>query len=136
MAVKTAQQAIREEELARFGKHKEDIKESAADAVKLIAEAAAQASKVVAEAAAVSVKVLSIKNADDHDLLIELKTRMEGLKDDIKDLRDNVSIRLEDHEKRISSIEKTKNGQTVLITIGSSLIAILISIMLFHILGK
>lgn len=136
MALKTAQQTAREDDLLRFQKHKEDIKDAASGAVKIIAEAASQAAKVVAEAAAVSVKVLSVKNADDHDLLIELKTRMEGLKDDIKDMRDGVSLRLEDHEKRISAVEKTKNAQTVLITIGSSLIALLLGVMLFHILGK
>jgi len=110
MAVQTQQQKDREAEMHLFSKHKEDIKESASEAVKVIAEAASQAAKVVADAAAVSVKVLSIKNADDHDLLIKLNTLMDGLKEDIRDLKSGTSLKIEDHENRIKSVEiKTTN---------------------------
>jgi phage host-nuclease inhibitor protein Gam len=126
----------RDKDIVSFNQHKEDIRKAAEQAKTTIAEAAGLAAKAIADAAAISVKVLSIKNADDHDLLIELKTRMEGLKDDIKSLRDNVSVRLEDHEKRLTSIEKTKGAQTILITIGTSLMALLVMIMIYHILGK
>lgn len=112
--------------------YKMDIEQAASAAVKVIAEAAAGAAKVVADAAAVSVKVLSIKNADDHDLLIELKTRMESLRTDIKDLKDGTTVQIADHEKRIFGLEKTKAAQTVLITIGTGILSLLVGLMIFH----
>jgi hypothetical protein len=90
------------EDIEKLGQHKEQLQEAAASAVKVIADAAAQASKlvsdvasqaakVVSDAAAVSVKVLHEKNQDDHDLLIELKTTMGFLRNDIKDLSSGVT---------------------------------------------
>jgi hypothetical protein len=90
--------------------HHKELDEAAATAVKVIsdaslvaakkiADAAEEAHKVVADAAATSVKVLHLKSADDHDLLIELKTRMEGLKGDIKDIKDGTTKRIADLEQ-------------------------------------
>ena len=42
----------------------------------------------------------------DHDLLIELRTEMRGIKDEIRKLNDGNTERIEDHENRIRSIEK------------------------------
>lgn len=114
---------------------KMDIENAASQAVKVISAAAGEAAKVVAEAAAVSVKVLSIKNADDHDLLIELKTRMESLRNDIKDLKDNTSTKIDDHEKRIFDLETSKGRQSTFITIGVSILVVLISFIVFHLTG-
>jgi hypothetical protein len=113
---------------------KEEIEHSANNAVKIIAQAAAEATKVIAEAAAVSVKVLAVKNEYDHDLLIELKTRMEGLKVDIRDLNEGTSIKITDHEKRLFDLEKTKNSQTILLTIGIGILSILSSLVIYHII--
>lgn len=74
------------------------ISDASEAAAKKIASAADDAHKVVAAAAETSVRVLHLKSADDHDLLIELKTRMEGIKVDIKDLKDGVTKRIEDLE--------------------------------------
>ena len=68
-------------------------------AAERIADAASEAHKVVSDAAATSVRVLHLKSADDHDLLIELKTRMEGLKTDIKNLTDGTTKRISDLEE-------------------------------------
>lgn len=74
------------------------IAESSHVAAEMIRKAAEEAQVVVADAAATSVKVLHLKSADDHDLLIELKTRMEGLKADIKDIKDGTTKRITDLE--------------------------------------
>lgn len=81
------------------------ISEASIVAANKIAEAASKAHDVVADAAATSVKVLHLKSADDHDLLIELKTRMEGLKDDIKDIRDGTTKRICDLEENSAKKE-------------------------------
>lgn len=97
-------------------KAKTDIERSAAEAVKVItqaAEAAAQrlasaaneATRVVASAASEAVKVSSARTSDDHDLLIRISEKVDGLKGDVKDLKDGTSIKIADHEKRIGAIE-------------------------------
>lgn len=102
----------RETDRLNFAVHKEDIRKAAdqakttmADAASLaakaIAEAAGQAKVAIAEAAAVSVKVLSVKNADDHDLLIELKVGNNFIRDDIKNLSNGLTT-------KIDLLEKTK----------------------------
>jgi len=95
----TPQQLARQEEMAHLAKHKEELRMAAGEATKLISTAAAEAAKVVSDAATVAVRVLSVKSADDHDLLIELKTRMEGLKGDIQNLTTGVSTKLDSLER-------------------------------------
>ncbi len=41
----------------------------------------------------------------DHDLLVGLNVRLEDIKADIKELKDGVSSKLENHEVRIRSLE-------------------------------
>ena len=89
------QQTDRNRDIADFIKHKEDIRTAADQAKTTIAEAAALAAKAIADAAAISVKVLSVKNADDHDLLIELKVGNQFIRDDIKSLSNGVTAKIE-----------------------------------------
>ena len=110
------------------------IGQAADTAAKVVASAAEAAAKVVASAAAESVKVVNEKGSNDHDLLIELKTRMEGLKTDIKDLSSNTSLKIENHEKRIFDLEKTKTSQTTLISIGALILTVLVGILVNHVL--
>ena len=56
-----------------------EIKSAAADAVKVIAAAASEAAKVVASATAESVKNAAVVNSQDHDLLVEMRTRLDVL---------------------------------------------------------
>ena len=104
-------------------------------AAKGIASAAEQAAKVVANAAAESVKIVNIKGSEDHDLLIRLEEKMAGLKMDIKDLKNGTSAKISDHESRIFQLEKSKSGQTILISIGTALVALLVSILVYHLLN-
>lgn len=114
---------------------KMDIEQAASQAVAVISAAAGEAAKVVAEAAAVSVKVLSIKNADDHDLLIELKTRMESLRNDIRDIKDNTTAKINEHETRIFNLESIKSKQGVFITVGISMITVVLVLVVYHLTG-
>ena len=77
------------------------LSDAAAEAVHSIAAAAELAKATIANAAAEAVKVTSSRNVDgvvDHDILIELKTKMDDLKDDIKDLKDGTSTQIAQHE--------------------------------------
>ena len=84
---------------------KEDIRIAAGDAVKTIATAAENAAKTIAQAAAEALKVANVKSSDDHDLIIKLDTKMDGLKEDIKALNDGTSAKISDHELRIKALE-------------------------------
>jgi len=46
----------------------------------------------------------------DHDLLIELRVEMRGVRDDIQKLTDGTSGTLSDHERRIRSLEDTRQA--------------------------
>jgi hypothetical protein len=41
----------------------------------------------------------------DHDLLIELRTEMRGMRIDIKNIADGTSLKMADHETRIRTLE-------------------------------
>ncbi len=74
------------------------IANAAESAAKLIANNAESAAKVVANAEAAALRVANVKGPDDHDLLIRIETRMEGLKADIKELKDGTSKRIDELE--------------------------------------
>jgi hypothetical protein len=97
---KTPQKKM-EDNLLQISQHKEDIRIAAEDATKLIAEAATAAARVISEAASVAVKLVSSKDAEDHDLLIELRTTMEYVRSDIRDLSNGVT-------EKISELQKNK----------------------------
>ncbi len=42
----------------------------------------------------------------DHDLLITMHEQIKGIKEDIKDLKDGTSAKLNDHETRLRANEK------------------------------
>ena len=45
----------------------------------------------------------------DHDLLIELRTEMRAARCDIKELKDGISVTINDHESRIRTLEAATN---------------------------
>ena len=114
---------------------KNKVESAAGEALRVIATAATEATRVVAHAAAEAVKVLDAKGAIDHDLLIELKTRMEALKDDIKDLKDGTNVRIEDHEVRITSLENARTRTTILVSLGVGLLIIIATMLIYHLFG-
>ena len=93
------------------------IEQAAADAVKVITQAAdaatarlvaaaEAATKVVANAASEAIKVEGGHSSNDHDLLIELRGKMDRLAEDIKELKSGHSAQITDHERRIGCLEK------------------------------
>jgi hypothetical protein len=63
------------------------IAEAAGAATAAIADAALEASKVIAVSASEAAKILHVRSSDrqnDHDLLIQLNTKMEALQVDVK----------------------------------------------------
>ena len=114
---------------------KHEIAIAASDAAKAIATAAADATKVIATATAEAVKVSAIKSAGDHDLLIELRTRMEGIKNDVNEIKTGTSTQISDHEIRIFSLERGKTKTDTMISIGIALLTILASLIVYHITG-
>jgi leucyl aminopeptidase (aminopeptidase T) len=90
------------------------IGEAAKLAASKIAQAAGEAHKVVADAAETSVRVLHLKSADDHDLLIELRTRMEGMSKQIQSLADGT-------ERRISDLETLKAEKRALVELADEI---------------
>lgn len=77
------------------------IASAAERATGTIAEAAAAAAKVVSNAAIEASKVSHAQQSNDHDLLVELRTKMEDLKVAIVDLKDGTSHRIDslEHDK-------------------------------------
>lgn len=70
------------------------ISDAAKIATAAIAEAALNATKLLATNAQEAAKVVNIKGADDHDLLIKLDTKVEGIRGDIKELSDGTATRI------------------------------------------
>lgn len=108
------------------------IASAALEASKLLASAALEASKLIASNAAEAVKVSNKQNGNDHDLLIRLETKMEGLKSDIRDLKDGTNNKIADHEKRLGALESSKTRQNTLMSIGIGLLSLLVGLLLFH----
>jgi hypothetical protein len=111
------------------------IADAANLAVVTISTAAAEATKVVASAASEAAKLIGLKGNLDHDLLIELKTRMESLREDIKDLKDGTSTQIADHENRLSVLEGVRSKQNIMITVIIALGFIATTLLVYHLFG-
>ena len=73
-------------------------------------------------------------NQSDHDILIEVKTRLNELIRDVKEMKDGTQAKIEDHEHRIQYLEKYKGA----IMTNSGLMwgawGILLTLMVIHLL--
>ncbi len=127
------------------------IAQAVNDAGKLIAQAATEARALVVANAAEAAKAAGVQssmNMEDHNMLVSLNTKMEGLKEDIAELKNGTSSRiaqleqekvntrdsypvlykpkveecLADHETRIRSVE---TSVTRVMTYGSAGIILL-----------
>ncbi len=68
-------------------------------ALEVINSAANKAAQVIADAAAEALKASSIKSSEDHDLLIRLSEQIKQLSNDVKELKDGTSKRIDDLER-------------------------------------
>ena len=50
-----------------------------------------------------------METTSDHDLLIELKTTMQLVRNDIQDLKNGTSAQIHDHEVRLRALESQSN---------------------------
>lgn len=117
---------------------------AAESAVKTIAGAAESAAKLLASNAAEATKIANIKNDGDHDLLIELRTQMKGIRDDLKDYKD---IKADQHdvedlktfvytklEPRVRTVETKTSNYTITMVLYSIAVAGMIGLTIYHIL--
>lgn len=77
-------------------------------AKEIVEQAEDRAMKVIAAATAEALKVSSLRNNEDHDLLIILKKGQEDMVRAIEKLEEALDGRLSDHENRIRSIEENQ----------------------------
>jgi hypothetical protein len=111
----------------------EQIEKAAAEAVRVIAASAENASHVIAMAAAEALKVANVQSSNDHDLLIKLGEKMEGLKSDIKDIKNDSACKIADHEIRVKKIENRMSALWIMVGIYTAVGATMIGLLLFHI---
>jgi len=125
------------------------IASAAREAVQLIASDAREATKLLASNAADAVKVTNIKGSDDHDLLIELRTNMNGLRDDIKtlkngnvpakdfdELKDDFYKKNEKQDIKIEALENKTANYTITMVLYSIAVAFMIGLTLYHMISK
>lgn len=72
----------------------EQISAAAKAATLVISDAALSATQLLAAQTSEAAKIVNVKGADDHDLIIELKTIIIGIKADIAELKDGTSHRI------------------------------------------
>lgn len=113
-----------------------DILASAAEkAITALASAAKDASTLLSSNASDAMKISNMKNEGDHDLLIRLETKMAGLKDDIREIKDGTATKISQHETRIFALETAKGKQNVFVTVGIVVLGILTSLVIYHLTG-
>lgn len=114
--------------------------------IQKIATAAEVAKKVIADSASEAVRVNSVQSNNDHDLIVELKTLMSGVKDDIKDLKEGTSKRISDLEnnkaekeefeivrKQVEILKSSKQTYFIMMSLYTAGVAIILGLILIHI---
>ena len=82
----------------------------------------------------------------DHDVLVTLVANVSNLKesqdifhremkDSIKELGNNYTLKLNAHETRINDLETCNTRQNVMLTIGIGILTILVGLLCYHIFG-
>lgn len=114
-----------------------------------IANDALKATDVVANNAANAAKITNIKGAEDHDLLIELRTNMQELRTDVKNLK-NGNVPMKDFEElklkfdikndkqdaKIEALETKTANYTITMVLYSIAVAFMIGLTIYHIISK
>ena len=71
-----------------------------------------------------------------RDLLIELKTEMAGVRQDIRDLKDNTAVRIAEHETRLNALETSRTKQNTMTSIAAGILTLLVSLLTWHLFQK
>jgi hypothetical protein len=98
-----------------------------------IANAARIAIQTISDATNQATKVSNSGVSKDHDLMIKLEVKMDGIKDDIRELKDGTKSQLNDHEIRLNSLETKNTRTTVLLSIVIALLSVLTSVLIYHV---
>ena len=89
----------------------------------LIAAVERIASHSVAPVAPIApIAPLAPVHSGDHDLLITLVAKVDGVKEDIRILNDGTSTKIADHETRIRGLEKIQEGSSGTIGITTKIV--------------
>ena len=111
------------------------IKAAQLEAQHVIAESASEAKKVIADATAEAMRVTSVAagvNSADHDLLVKLATQMDGLKVDIRDFRNDNTVKNTANEIRINELERWNIRQIVCLSVGAIWLSALTIMLIWH----
>jgi hypothetical protein len=101
-------------------------------ATKAIATAASNATVVISSAVMEASKLQASAISKDHDLLVTLNTEMQGLKEDIRNLRDEQVEKVSDHEARINKLESSNIREVVALSVGALWLAALTAMVIWH----
>jgi hypothetical protein len=101
-----------------------------------IAHAASEALRVIECAKVEAVRVNNTKENNDHDLLIRIETRMQGLKEDINEIKNTASLQITDHESRLKKLENKTSNYFITITLYSIAVAGIIGLVIYQIVNK
>ena len=82
------------------------ISHAEGEATVRLASAAKDAGSLIAAQAEAALKVVAEQNDADHTLLIRLEERMEALKIALKEIKEGLIRRVDNHEERIICLEK------------------------------
>lgn len=115
------------------------IAQAAQDAGKLVANAAIEARQVITNHESEAAKIVIAKANDgssDHDFLLtfssEVKTKLDGIATDIKDLKNGTESKINDHEVRLNALEGNNTKLTVLLSVGAGIMTLLVSLLVYH----
>lgn len=111
---------------------KKEIANAAKEATGVIANAANEASKLIITASEAAAKVLTMEHRVDHDILITLVGKVDGLKDDIKGIKNDHETRLRNVEVKVTKIMTYGTAALLVIGLVHFLIQILINKFLHH----
>lgn len=83
-----------------------------------------------------------IQFKDDHDILVVVVTKLDSLKDDVKEIKDGTQKKIDDHDKRIESLEKGRDKNWTYIKFGLwlggiifAMLVVLLTMMIYHLTG-
>jgi hypothetical protein len=114
---------------------KDTLEKAASVAIGVISQAAEEAVKVLSHATAEQVVVASTKTADDHDLIIEIKTIQEMMLGELKEIKTGTADQISNHQTRITALETSKTRQNTTMGIGIALLTLLVGLLVYHIIG-
>jgi hypothetical protein len=88
-----------------------------------------------------------MNESTDHDVLVTLVANVSNLKESqdifhremkesIRELGSNYSLKITVHENRINELETANTRQNVMLTIGISLLTLITGLLIYHLVGK